>query len=152
MGSWATVQLGTKYKHMSTTRVVPLARTKQETGCIFTSRSVPNTHFIRVDFTVDSVATDIEDKRNKETRPSIRRKWLAEKYLPLILGTVISTSLVTFQQQKPRESNTEYFETMLNMLNLQNDLADVAFGDLFNFYPLNAFSPTIVTQLTILTL
>ena len=30
----ATLQLGTKYKHMSTTRIVPLSRTKQETGCI----------------------------------------------------------------------------------------------------------------------
>jgi len=34
VGSWATVQLGAKYKHMSTTRIVPLSRTKQEAGCI----------------------------------------------------------------------------------------------------------------------
>lgn len=36
--------------------------------CTFTSRRVPNPHFIRVDFTVDGVATDIQDKRNKETK------------------------------------------------------------------------------------
>ena len=126
----------------------------QLTTCTFTKRSVPNLHFISVDFTVDSLETDIQDKRNKETKYKKEvdmhykrlfckmARWLAEKYLPLNLGTVIATSVVTFQQQKPRESNMEYFETMLNMLNLQNDLADVAFGDLFNFYPLNAFSPT----------
>lgn len=41
---------------------------EQLTTCTFTSRSVPNLHFISVDFTVDSLETDIQDKRNKETK------------------------------------------------------------------------------------
>ena len=42
--------------------------------CTFTSRSVPNPHFIRLNFTVDGVATDIEDKRNKETKYKYKKE------------------------------------------------------------------------------